>query len=286
MKITRYNDPAVFCDAVYPALIRHEAQNTIPLGNVLLGKDGGEPHGWRNPAKWYMAAVHDAAGVVMLTAVMTPPMAITLYETDNRPNNEALTCLCENLIGEEVTVPGVLTECGLAERFAEIYSGKRNMGYAVKSNQRIYTLTRVAPDIPQIGTMRPAKESDLYFLPYWELDCGFGAADLATALTNMERRVKKQSLVLLEDEGNPVSMAAISRELPTGKCVGMVYTPPRFRGKGYASSCVAQLSKLILESGADYAVLFTDLANPTSNSIYQKIGYKPICDYVNMTFTR
>jgi predicted GNAT family acetyltransferase len=55
-----------------------------------------------------------------------------------------------------------------------------------------------------------------------------------------------------------------------------VYTPPEWRGKGYASACVAALSQLCLDSGYQFCMLYTDLANPTSNSIYQKIGYQPI----------
>ena len=65
---------------------------------------------------------------------------------------------------------------------------------------------------------------------------------------------------------------------PNGVRVTLVYTPPAVRGHGYASSCVAALSALLLASGRKYCFLFTDLANPTSNSIYTKIGYRPVCD--------
>jgi uncharacterized protein len=68
--------------------------------------------------------------------------------------------------------------------------------------------------------------------------------------------------------------------------VNEVYTPPYFRGKGYASSCVVGLSDHMLESGYKSCSLFTDLNNPVSNSIYMKIGYKPICDYVNISFQK
>jgi predicted GNAT family acetyltransferase len=71
-----------------------------------------------------------------------------------------------------------------------------------------------------------------------------------------------------------------TKTFPTdnGMTVGGVYTPPELRGKGYATSCVAELSRNILQSGKKFCVLTTDLANPTSNSIYIKIGYKPIGD--------
>jgi uncharacterized protein len=56
------------------------------------------------------------------------------------------------------------------------------------------------------------------------------------------------------------------------------------RNRGYAASCVATLTKLMLDSGKKFCCLYTDLANPTSNSIYQKIGYQPICDVQDWVF--
>lgn len=67
--------------------------------------------------------------------------------------------------------------------------------------------------------------------------------------------------------------------------VNAVYTPPHYRGKGYATSCVASLSQHLLNSGYKFCSLFTDLANPVSNSIYMKIGYRPVCDYDEYKFT-
>lgn len=74
--------------------------------------------------------------------------------------------------------------------------------------------------------------------------------------------------------------------MPHGRSVGPVYTPPYFRGKGYATSAVAQLSRLLLRQGNDYCALFADLSNPISNHVYQKIGYRPLCDYAQITFLR
>jgi predicted GNAT family acetyltransferase len=96
--------------------------------------------------------------------------------------------------------------------------------------------------------------------------------------------VSSGKLHILEDNGVPVSMAKITREMRTACGVGFVFTPPYFRGKWYATSCVAAVSRLILGRGFAKCVLYTDLANPTSNSIYQKIGYVPICDSLEIKF--
>lgn len=97
-------------------------------------------------------------------------------------------------------------------------------------------------------------------------------------------RIASKKLYILEDNGIPVSMAGYTREMQTAIGVAFVYTPPYERGKGYATSIVAQISQLALDKGFIKCVLYTDLANPTSNSIYQKIGYMPICDSLQLKF--
>ncbi len=82
----------------------------------------------------------------------------------------------------------------------------------------------------------------------------------------------------LWDDGEPVALAGKTRPTPNGCCIGPVYTPLEFRRKGYATALTAALSQLLLDEGKQFTALFTDLANPTSNSIYQKIGYRPVCD--------
>jgi hypothetical protein len=60
--------------------------------------------------------------------------------------------------------------------------------------------------------------------------------------------------------------------------VGPVYTPPAERRRGYAGALVAALSQRLLDEGREFCFLFTDLANPTSNHVYQEIGYEPVCE--------
>ena len=287
MKYQRFSDAGAFYDAAFSVLLRDEAQNSLPLGNAILGKNGGEPDGWRNPQNWYMATVSDESGVV-LTAIMTPPFNLTLYETDNLPRAGALESLCQNILAEGIDIPGVTCEKQLAERFAAVFCPLTTAAPHIRKNLRVYKLTQVEASIPRIGSLRLAAPSDLHFLPYWHqgfhTDCGMGTPELPEEFSAVSRFVSRERLFVLEHDGMPVSMAGISREIITGSCVGMVYTPPYLRAKGYAMSCVAQLSELILARGQHYASLFTNLANPTSNSIYQKIGYVPLCDSMMLKF--
>ncbi len=71
---------------------------------------------------------------------------------------------------------------------------------------------------------------------------------------------------------------------PNGVRIGAVYTPPKYRGRGYATACVAALSQRMLDTGLAFCFLYTDLSNPTSNNIYQRLGYHPVRDVVDYHF--
>ena len=100
----------------------------------------------------------------------------------------------------------------------------------------------------------------------------------------VDAALKKQSLYLWED-AVPVSFAGSNAALSTVARIGPVYTPPSFRRQGFATALVAALSQQLLDQGCDRCYLFTDLTNPTSNHIYQTIGYRPICDWEEYSFT-
>jgi predicted GNAT family acetyltransferase len=75
-----------------------------------------------------------------------------------------------------------------------------------------------------------------------------------------------------------VSWAGAGGRTPHGTRIGPVYTPPEHRRRGYAGALVAATSQAQLDEGLEFCFLFTDLANPTSNHVYQAIGYEPVTD--------
>jgi predicted GNAT family acetyltransferase len=88
----------------------------------------------------------------------------------------------------------------------------------------------------------------------------------------------------LRDDGGPVSFAGYGNETRHGVRIGPVYTPPEHRSRGYASAVVAGLSQQLLDEGRRFCFLFTDLANPTANRLYARLGYKPVCDAAEIVF--
>ena len=155
-------------------------------------------------------------------------------------------------------------------------------------DQRIYVLDAVNPEIPMVGKLRPAEEKDMSFLPFWAESFYASAGKPSEVSADGEKyryHIQDGRLYILEVDGAAVSMARINREMVNMAGVAFVYTPPYFRGRGYASAAVAGISQMWLDKGFTGCVLYTDLANPTSNSIYQKIGYKPVCDSLDIKFT-
>ena len=286
MRFNLYRDVRDFYRDTYDVLMRHEAQNLISLGNVILGNEGRDKTSWRDPANWLMATV-TYEGAIVLIAVMTPPHNLTLYATDNIIYNDALSCLISGIKETSFETPGVMSDKILAEYFAKAWAEATGMNWRVQKDMRIYELLEVNPDIPLIGTLRTARDSDMAFFPYWlegfNSDC-FGQSPTAKSDEENYRYLLDKDVFILEDNGTPVSMAHIKRAMQTVSGVSGVYTPPYLRGKGYATSCVAGVSRIVLERGFTKCVLYTDLANPTSNSIYQKIGYRPICDSLEIKF--
>ncbi len=96
-------------------------------------------------------------------------------------------------------------------------------------------------------------------------------------------------ILLWEDGGEPQSLAGWGGATPNGIRVGPVYTPPELRGRGYATALSAELSQRLLdgrlfEGGRRFCFLYTDLANPTSNAIYERIGYRRVAESAEIVF--
>ncbi len=168
---------------------------------------------------------------------------------------------------------GLLNQ-GVASAWIALKGGAWETGM----RQRIYRLDEVVPVRPVPGALRLATMDDLALLTEWGV--GF-ARDAGHAFLlepeQISRMIGRQDLRIWQDE-TPASMAVAQGATPNGCRVGYVYTPPELRGRGYASALVADLSQRMLDSGFSFCVLYTDLANATSNAIYERIGYNAIGD--------
>jgi hypothetical protein len=223
----------------------------------------------------------EAAGAVVAAAVMTPPYRPVLSLADSA---EALALIAQDLLAFRPDLPGVTGPKPVSRQFAELWQALTGRAYRLSMAERIYQLTRVKPPAGVPGRMRRAAEGDRPLLHDWltafNLEA-FGESDpevVGRAMDNMLTLPPEMTGTYLWEDPGPVSLTRYSGPTPHGMRIGPVYTPLELRGRGYASACVAATSQWLLDQGRRFCFLFTDLSNPTSNKIYQNVGYEAVCD--------
>jgi predicted GNAT family acetyltransferase len=223
---------------------------------------------------------------LLLAAVVTPPHNLVIYGHNDTPQ-PAIRTLAERLLAAQIMPPGVAGPVEIARAFAQTWADVSGIKQRPGMRQRIYELRRVIPPASPPGRLQLATPAETDLITGWALafqaEAHAPRGDPTQTREAIAYRLEQQEVYLWVD-GQPVSMAAKSRPVTHGITVSLVYTPPEFRRRGYASAAVAALSQLLLDSGWLFCTLFTDLANPTSNHIYQTIGYTPVCDFNEYVF--
>jgi predicted GNAT family acetyltransferase len=265
-------------------LSSREAEHNLLLG--LTGRLTGNAklYGEEDP---YFAVVEDAARVVA-AALRTPPHNLVLSESEE---SAAYIALAKNAHTIFDRLPGVIGPKAGVATFNSAWASLTGDRPHLLLSQRIYEATEAIEPRQVDGRTRAATGQDHDLLLSWIEEFAreampAGAPD-GDGPGFLERRAADPDggWVLWEDQ-EPVSLVGYGNATPNGIRIGPVYTPPELRGRGYASALVAAVTTMLLTNGHDFCFLFTDLANPTSNSIYQQVGYKPVADVEQWTFDR
>jgi uncharacterized protein len=277
VEVQRIDDPAAFLDAAGPRLLTDEARHNLILGLAATLRD--HPAVYPEYRLWLVQDGRQVVGA----ALRTPPFNVVVAQPES---DSVLGALAEAIDDE---LPGVVGALPEAETFAAAWTAKTASTPRRRMSTRIFALERVRPVSGVAGVMRAAVEKDRPLLVDWLQAFGDEALPEGEARGEAESLVDHRlgaedaGLVLWED-GGPVSLAGYGGSTPNGIRVGPVYTPPELRGRGYASALVADLSSALLAEGRSFCFLYTDLANPTSNRIYERIGYEAVCDSAAIAF--
>lgn len=275
MQLKRFDRADEYFSQVEAFLLQNEAEHNLILG--LCGQLISGQH--RYEAPFYMAYV-EKAGEIIAAALRTPPFNVILSQTEDE---SVVPLFVEDIACVYASVQGILGRKHLSKAFAKQWAEKQKVSYGLKMSQGVYRLEKVKPAAGVSGALRRATEAERDLLAQWMM--GFNQDALEPISLEYAQKIvdgyftsDTRAFYLWYDGGQPVSVAGSTRPTRNGKVVGAVYTPPEFRRRGYASACVAALSQQILDSGCKFCFLFTDLANPTSNHIYQEIGYEYVGD--------
>jgi hypothetical protein len=277
MKFLQYDDPAQFLEHAKEFLEAREAENNLILGITCWLATRTE----RIAQGSYFATVEEH-GQVKGAAMMTPPYRLVL----TRGEPEVLERIMDDLLGKGIALPGVNGPEETSRAFAELWARNKGCRQQLHRSLRIYQLSHVTPPRPVSGLMRRARPNETEILADYAKSFNDDIEEPQTkeqARAAVEQLTKDDRLYVWDD-GHVCSVAAVGGPTSHGIRISLVYTPPELRGRGYGSALVAALSKTMLNSGKRYCYLFTDLSNPVSNRIYQRIGYTPVCDFAEHEF--
>ena len=278
MDVSRVDDAVGFLAAAEPLLLADEARHNLILGLAATLRDSPSLY-----PEYRLWLVRDGSEIVG-AALRTPPHNLVLA----RPRSAAALEALAAALGDEP--PGVVGARPEVDVFAAAWTARFDLSARCRFEQGIFALTRVERVSGVSGSIRRATADDRPLLLEWWRAFAIEALheetpDEEQLARSLDHRLEggDAGVVLWEDAG-PMSAAGFGGATPNGIRIGPVYTPPEFRGRGYASALVAALSESLLASGRRFCFLYTDLANPTSNRIYERIGYVRVCESAEIAF--
>jgi len=281
MNCTIYKNVSEFLHANEETLLKAESEHNLILGladslnrGLVASKDTLLLSVMRNSQPIGQAIRND------------PDKPLAISKMDPAPAR----LLVEFLLEQRIPLKAVTGPIGSCQSFANSWEKLTNRSPKLLLHLGVYELDRVSFPSPDGRSLIPirdvSREISLEYILGFLAEC-FPNEDNPhrQAAEIADRQRKNETLFFWKgpDDVQPVSMASNSRNTRNGATISLVYTPPQFRGSGYASRIVAALSDQCLKSGKRFCNLFTDLMNPTSNSIYQKIGFRKIGESMHFT---
>ncbi len=281
MEITCHRDPLPeFIDVVQPWLLREPVLHNVFLSIVAARR--GTPAAGADD--WIR--VVDGSGEVVGAAMRTPPHQLLLGEVTEPVARALAEFAAAHLAPVTVAVATTAVSGWFAHHYAEVAGAPARH----RNRSRIFRLdTEPVPPFDIPGQAREATAADRDVLIAWADAFTMEVAPENASFDNsrpIDARLALNMgmLWLWEDGGEPVAMAWITPPVAGMARINAVYTPPRRRGRGYASGCVAAASRHAQTALGSTCMLYTDLANPTSNKIDQALGYRAVADVQEWVF--
>ncbi|WP_091456997.1 GNAT family N-acetyltransferase [Actinokineospora iranica] len=277
MKVTRYATAPDYWEVVGPLFeadpVRHTVALTALYGLMVVGPEDDS----------LLLAIHQDERLVGATFQIEPwPLSVSALPVETH------NTLIDYLLDHNLRPMFVRGPRDVADPFIDLWRERAGLVITSRRPDRLYRLGELmAPDTP--GRFRLATETDTPLLGRWWDEF---SAEVLPGFTGPpgEEQMRRQVAadrrigIWLDEQDTPVSLASGSAPLCGMSRIGPVYTPKEHRGRGYASAVTAAVAQVTLDRGARDVLLFADLDNPVSNSIYQRIGFRPVFDAVESLF--
>lgn len=277
LQLTVYEDAARFVEAADAFLQASEVENSVMAARTARmvtapnDDDAGNYLATVSEGSQIVAAAFcGASGGILLTAA--PAAAVKL--------------IAEDVAARDSQPKGLVGPLAQCEVFARAWRQRTGRAHVLRFHLRHFELTgSPAPSVAR-GRLRMPETSEHALLGDWHV-AFIEELALPDAVPQARRNVMQRiegGLVRVWDDGGVMAFAGFGEGARATARIAPVYTPPHCRGRGYASALVSELSRELFASGKRAIFLTTDVANPTSNNIYRRIGFRPVADHFQFEF--
>jgi predicted GNAT family acetyltransferase len=252
---------AEFLERAEPLLLADEARHNLLLG--IAGTVRDQPEVYAEARFWLV----DGAA-----AMQTPPYNVIVAKPRD---HAALAALVATI---DVELPGITAAVPEVDDFVALWGRPAEL---VRSDN-IWELRELVPPAPVAGAPREATRDDLELLVEW---WSYVGAPDELVRQQVEQRLDSADggITLWEVDHEPVSLCGYGSPTPNGIRIGLVYTPPEQRGRGYAAAVTAEVSRRQLERRR-FCFLYTDATNATAERVYARLGYTRVCESRQFAF--
>ncbi|MCC5892528.1 GNAT family N-acetyltransferase [Exiguobacterium sp.] len=273
MEFKVWGDPYAFAERVLPELMKREAEHSLMIGVLDDIKQGKYDD--------FTQVTIEANGRLLASLQVTPPHPLNYVLFDEQAADDVMRFLIPVLLESELIFDDVVSERTQAMNFYALWTHFTGNEPKIFMEQGFYRLERVNDVALAEGRIRQATPAERPLLEQWynafAHENGLDRSDKDKVSRVVQAMVDNGDAYVWEVDGKTVSCAKKSRPTENGVTVSFVYTVPERRGNGYGRSIVAELSRELLKTKR-FCTLYTDLTNPTSNKIYQEVGYEPIME--------